>query len=35
MVEWFILAHAQWLQGHSGSSFAESAGGLGLSPLGV
>jgi len=35
MVEWFILAHAQWLQGHSGSSFAESAGGLGLSPLGA
>ena len=35
MVEWFILAHAQWLQGHSGSSFAESAGALGLSPLGA
>ena len=35
MVEWFILGHAHWLQGHSGSSYAESAAGLGLSPLGV
>ncbi len=34
MVEWYILAHANWLTGHSGTSYSESAAGLGLSPLG-
>jgi len=35
MVEWWILAHANWLMGHSGTSFSETAAGVGLSPLGV
>jgi hypothetical protein len=35
IVEWWILAHANWLMGHSGTSFSETAAGVGLSPLGV
>ena len=34
MTEWFVLAHTNWLVGNSGSSYAETAGALGLSPLG-
>lgn len=35
IVEWWILAHAHWLVGHSGTSFSETASGVGLGPLGV
>ena len=35
MLEWFILAHTNWMMGHSGSSYAETAAALGLGPLGV
>ena len=35
MVEWWILAQSHWLMGHSGTSFSDSAAGVGLSPLGV
>ena len=35
MVEWWILAQSNWLMGHSGTSFSDSAAGVGLSPLGV
>ena len=35
MVEWWILAQSTWLMGHSGTSFSDSAAGVGLSPLGV
>ena len=35
MTEWFVLSSAHWLIGHSGSAFAETAGTLGLSPLGA
>ena len=34
MAEWFALSSAQWLVGHSGSSYAETASGLGFAPLG-
>jgi hypothetical protein len=34
IVEWWILANAQWLQSHSGTSFSDSASGWGLGPLG-
>ena len=35
IAEWFVLSNAHWLIGHSGSSFAETASTLGLSPSGV
>jgi hypothetical protein len=35
IVEWWILAHSNWLIGHSGTSFSETASGVGLGPLGV
>lgn len=35
MVEWWILAQSNWLLGHSGTSFSDSAAGVGLGPLGA
>jgi len=35
IVEWWILAHANWLVGHSGTSFSETASGVGLGPMGI
>jgi hypothetical protein len=35
IVEWWILAQSHWLVGHSGTSFSETASGVGLGPLGV
>lgn len=35
IAEWWILAHAHWLVGHSGTSFSETASGVGLGPRGV
>lgn len=35
IVEWWILAHANWLVGHAGTSFSDTAAGVGLGPLGV
>lgn len=35
MVEWWILAQSNWLMGHSGTSFSDSAAGVGLGPLGA
>ena len=34
ITEWFILAQCNWLIGVTGSSYAETAGGLGLSEMG-
>jgi hypothetical protein len=34
MVEWWILANANWLMGHSGTSYSETAAGYGLGPKG-
>ena len=35
IVEWWILAHSNWLIGHSGTSFSETASGVGLGTMGV
>lgn len=35
IVEWWVLAQSHWLVGHSGTSFSETASGVGLGPLGV
>lgn len=34
LVEWWILANSQWLLSHSGTSFSDTAAGVGLGPRG-